>query len=106
MVARPPGSSCDDVERRHHRWGNIMGPGAPSTGRVVAALVAMVSLCSVATAAPRYDPGVTDSEIRIGQTMAYSGPASAYGTIGRVDEAYFKMINDQGGINGRRIRLI
>ncbi|HLW92741.1 MAG TPA: ABC transporter substrate-binding protein [Roseiarcus sp.] len=50
--------------------------------------------------------GVTDTEIKIGQTMPYSGPASAYGVIGRVDAAYFKMINDQGGINGRKINLI
>jgi len=51
-------------------------------------------------------PGVTDSEIKIGQTMPYSGPASAYGVIGRTETAYFKMINDQGGVNGRKINLI
>jgi branched-chain amino acid transport system substrate-binding protein len=51
-------------------------------------------------------PGVTDTEIKIGQTMPYSGPASAYGVIGRTEGAYFKMINDQGGINGRKINLI
>ena len=51
-------------------------------------------------------PGVTDSEIKIGQTMPYSGPASAYGVIGRTDAAYFKMINEQGGVNGRKINLI
>jgi branched-chain amino acid transport system substrate-binding protein len=51
-------------------------------------------------------PGVTDTEIKIGQTMPYSGPASAYGVIGRTETAYFKMINDQGGINGRKINLI
>jgi branched-chain amino acid transport system substrate-binding protein len=51
-------------------------------------------------------PGVTDTEIKIGQTMPYSGPASAYGVIGRTEAAYFKMINDQGGINGRKINLI
>jgi len=51
-------------------------------------------------------PGVTDTEIKIGQTMPYSGPASAYGVIGRVETAYFKMINEQGGINGRKINLI
>ena len=51
-------------------------------------------------------PGVTDAEIKIGQTMPYSGPASAYGVIGRTEAAYFKMINDQGGINGRKINLI
>jgi branched-chain amino acid transport system substrate-binding protein len=51
-------------------------------------------------------PGVTDTEIKIGQTMPYSGPASAYGVIGRTEAAYFKMINEQGGVNGRRINLI
>ncbi len=51
-------------------------------------------------------PGVTDTEIKIGQTMPYSGPASAYGVIGRADTAYFKMINEMGGVNGRKINLI
>ena len=51
-------------------------------------------------------PGVTDAEIKIGQTMPYSGPASAYGVIGRTEAAYFRMINEQGGINGRKINLI
>src|SRR5471030_403873 len=50
--------------------------------------------------------GVTDTEIKIGQTMPYSGPASAYGVIGKADLAYFKMINEQGGVNGRKINLI
>src|SRR5271157_433535 len=50
--------------------------------------------------------GVTDSEIKIGQTMPYSGPASAYGMNGRTHSAYFKMINELGGINGRKINLI
>ncbi len=51
-------------------------------------------------------PGVTDTEIKIGQTMPYSGPASAYGVIGRTEAAYFKMINEQGGVNGRMINLV
>ena len=51
-------------------------------------------------------PGITDTEIKIGQTMPYSGPASAYGVIGRTEAAYFKMINDTGGINGRKINFI
>jgi len=54
----------------------------------------------------KYDPGVTDVEIKIGQTMPYSGPASAYGTIGRVQQAYFKRLNEQGGINGRKINFV
>jgi branched-chain amino acid transport system substrate-binding protein len=51
-------------------------------------------------------PGVTASEILFGQTMPYSGPASSYGTIGKASEAYFHMINDQGGINGRKLRML
>ncbi len=52
------------------------------------------------------DPGVSDSEIKIGNTNPYSGPASAYGTIGRASTAYFDMINEQGGVNGRNINFI
>ena len=51
-------------------------------------------------------PGVTDTEILFGQTMPYSGPASSYGTIGTSSDAYFRMINDQGGINGRKLRML
>jgi branched-chain amino acid transport system substrate-binding protein len=54
----------------------------------------------------KYGPGVTDAEIKIGQTMPYSGPNSALGTIGRTTAAYYRMINDQGGINGRKINLL
>ena len=60
----------------------------------------------IALAEKKYDPGATDTEIKIGQTMPYSGPGSSYGTIGKTEAAYFKMINDQGGINGRMINLI
>ena len=62
----------------------------------------------VPRAAARADnaPGITDTEIKIGQTMPYSGPASAYGVIGKTEPAYFKMINEQGGVNGRKINLI
>src|SRR5450432_1866924 len=56
--------------------------------------------------AAKYGPGASATEIKLGQTMPYSGPASAYGTIGRVEQAYFKMINENGGINGRKINLI
>jgi len=51
-------------------------------------------------------PGITATEIRVGQTMPYSGPASAYGAIGKASAAYFRMINDQGGVGGRKINLI
>src|SRR6201996_2939377 len=62
---------------------------------------------AIALSAARADtPGVTDKEIKIGQTMPYSGPASAYGVIGKTEAAYFKLINERGGINGRMINLI
>lgn len=61
---------------------------------------------SQAPAQGKYDRGASDKEIRIGQTMPYSGPASSYGTIGRVQAAYFRKVNDEGGINGRRITFI
>ncbi len=54
----------------------------------------------------KYDPGASDTEIRIGQTMPYSGPVSAFSMIGKVEAAYLQMINDRGGINGRKISLI
>jgi ABC-type branched-subunit amino acid transport system substrate-binding protein len=59
-----------------------------------------------ANAQKKYDPGATDTEIKVGQTMPFSGPASAYSSIGKTQAAYFKMINDQGGVNGRKINLI
>ncbi|WP_439395374.1 ABC transporter substrate-binding protein [Bradyrhizobium sp. PMVTL-01] len=61
---------------------------------------------SAANAQKKYDPGASDTEIKVGQTMPFSGPASAYSSIGKTQAAYFRMINDQGGINGRRINLI
>ena len=65
-----------------------------------------MALAGMASAQNKYDTGATDKEIKIGQTMPYSGPASAYGTIGKTEQAYMKMINEQGGINGRKINLI
>ncbi len=61
---------------------------------------------NAAAQAAKYGPGASATEIKLGQTMPYSGPASAYGTIGKLEQAYFKMINDNGGINGRKINLI
>ncbi len=59
-----------------------------------------------AQAQKKYDTGASDTEIKIGNVEAYSGPVSAYGVIGKTEEAYFKMINDQGGIGGRKINWI
>jgi branched-chain amino acid transport system substrate-binding protein len=59
-----------------------------------------------AVAQKKYDTGATDTEIKIGNIMPYSGPASAYGIIGKTMSAYFRMINDNGGVNGRKINFI
>jgi ABC-type branched-subunit amino acid transport system substrate-binding protein len=73
----------------------------------IGAGVAVATLGNRAFAqAAKYGPGASATEIKLGQTMPYSGPASAYGTIGKVEQAYFKMINDNGGINGRKVNLI
>ena len=74
-----------------------------ATGFAAATLVLASGL---ALAAGQYGPGVTDTEIKIGNTMPYSGPASAYGVIGKAEAAYFNMINEQGGIKGRKINFI
>jgi branched-chain amino acid transport system substrate-binding protein len=65
-----------------------------------------VSLASTAHAQKKYDPGATDTEIKLGNIMPYSGPASAYAVIGKTEDAYFKKINSEGGINGRKINFI
>jgi ABC-type branched-subunit amino acid transport system substrate-binding protein len=71
-----------------------------------AAFAVLVASGSGALAQKKYDTGATDTEIRIGNIMPYSGPASAYGVIGKTEAAYFKKINDAGGINGRKINFI
>ena len=73
---------------------------------LMASAIALVFTALPASAQKKYGPGASDTEIKLGQTMPYSGPASAYGTIGKLHQAYFKMINDGGGINGRKINLI
>jgi branched-chain amino acid transport system substrate-binding protein len=73
-----------------------------------AAFAAMLlgATASTALAQKKYDPGATDTEIKIGNIMPYSGPASAYATIGKTEAAYFRKINEEGGINGRKINFI
>src|SRR3954453_3303658 len=73
-----------------------------ATGILIGAALA----ASSAAAQKNYGPGVTDTEIKIGNIMPYSGPASAYAVIGQTEAAYFKMINDRGGINGRKINFV
>ncbi|WP_342725229.1 ABC transporter substrate-binding protein [Bradyrhizobium sp. B097] len=73
---------------------------------LAAAALAIALSVTSATAQKKYDVGATDTEIKIGQTVPFSGPASAYAGIGKTQAAYLKMINDQGGINGRKLNLI
>ena len=70
------------------------------------AVIAFAATSGAAFAQKKYDTGATDTEIKIGNIMPYSGPASAYGVIGKTEEAYFKKINAEGGINGRKINFI
>jgi ABC-type branched-subunit amino acid transport system substrate-binding protein len=71
---------------------------------VFAAAAAMTA--TAANAEKKYDPGASDTEIKIGNTMPYSGPASSYGVIGKTEAAYFNKVNAEGGINGRKINFI
>jgi branched-chain amino acid transport system substrate-binding protein len=73
---------------------------------VTGTAVAIALSASPASAQKKYDTGATDTEIKVGQTNPFSGPASAYATIGKTQAAYIKMVNDQGGVNGRKINLI
>jgi branched-chain amino acid transport system substrate-binding protein len=75
-------------------------------GAFSAALAILAATSSGALAQKKYDTGATDTEIKIGNTMPYSGPASAYGVIGKTEEAYFRKVNAEGGINGRKINFI
>src|SRR5215468_10499311 len=78
--------------------------------RRLAAFLTVISLLAAgqgsAFAQKKYDTGATDTEIKIGNIMPYSGPLSAYGVIGMTEAAYFQMINEQGGINGRKVNFI
>ena len=76
------------------------------TAAISAAVGAFLCTSGPAFAQKKYDTGATDTEIKIGHIVPYSGPASAYGVIGKTEEAYFRMINENGGINGRKIKFI
>jgi ABC-type branched-subunit amino acid transport system substrate-binding protein len=71
-----------------------------------ATIIVFVATSTGALAQKKYDTGATDTEIKIGNIMPYSGPASAYGVIGKTEAAYFRKINAEGGINGRKIKFI
>ena len=87
---------------RNKKW-SLLGSSLIS---MAAATALTVLGTQGALAQKKYDTGATDTEIKIGNVEAYSGPASAYGVIGKTEDAYFKMINDAGGINGRKINFI
>ena len=72
---------------------------------LLATVIVVLSVCA-SRAEKQYDPGASDTSIKIGNTMPYSGPNSAFAVIGRAQAAYFKMVNDQGGINGRKVDYI
>src|SRR5262245_17944014 len=80
----------------------------PSRRKLVGGAVGLAVALAVgqAHAQKKYDEGASDTEIKIGHTNPYSGNASAYGVIGKTLEAYFKMVNDNGGINGRKVTFI
>ena len=75
----------------------------PTRPLLGASCIALALAAPAGLAQKKYDPGVSDTEIKIGQTMPYSGPASSWATIGRVEAAYFRKINEEGGVNGRKI---
>src|SRR5690348_11629893 len=75
-------------------------------GAISAALVILAATSSTALAQKKYDTGATDTAIKIGNIMPYSGPASSYGVIGKTEAAYFNKVNAEGGINGRKINFI
>ncbi|KQP13171.1 ABC transporter substrate-binding protein [Pseudorhodoferax sp. Leaf267] len=74
--------------------------------RTLVAALAVALVAIPALAQKKYDTGATDTEIKLGMAMPYSGPVSSYGIVGKVNEAYFRMVNDKGGINGRKVTLI
>lgn len=74
--------------------------------RVAVTMLALAMAASAARAEKKYDPGATDTEIKLGNIMPYSGPASSYGVIGKTEAAFFNMINAEGGINGRKVNFI
>ena len=77
-----------------------------STTSIAVLAAASMMVAGPALAQKKYGPGASDTEIKIGNTVPYSGPASAYGILGKSYAAYFKKINDEGGINGRKINFI
>jgi branched-chain amino acid transport system substrate-binding protein len=110
-AARPKGfraRKSQGAQRRTHSSQGRTGMPALTNKLAIfsAAFAVLAASSSGALAQKKYDTGATDTEIKIGNIMPYSGPASAYGVIGKTEEAYFKKINAAGGINGRKINFI
>src|SRR5689334_4727736 len=104
----PPPKTPQDCRQSSASKGGIMRSRSkhPAIWGLVMVLSAGALSAGPAAAQKKATPGVTDTEIKIGQTMPYSGPASAYGVIGKAELAYFKMLNEKGGINGRKVTLM
>src|ERR1700687_4106028 len=107
MSAKPPRQATQERIRHLTRSRRFIVPAFQHRLNVLSATIVLLAATSTgALAQKRYDTGATDTEIKIGNIMPYSGPASAYGVIGKTEAAYFKKINDAGGINGRKINFI
>ena len=78
----------------------------PIVRRAATVFFSLALLAAPALAPKKYDPGASDTEIKLGQTMPYSGPLSGFITLAKAEIAYFQMINDQGGVNGRKINMV
>ncbi|NUU40127.1 ABC transporter substrate-binding protein [Tardiphaga robiniae] len=83
-----------------------MNKGLFASAARVAVVVLPLTMTAAIAADKKYDPGASDTEIKIGQTIPHSGPGSLYGVLGRVGEAYFQSLNEKGGINGRKIKFL
>jgi branched-chain amino acid transport system substrate-binding protein len=107
-AARIQGFRSREAAKRltHYYKGEPSMPALNKLAIFSAAFAMLAASSSGALAQKKYDTGATDTEIKIGNIMPYSGPASAYGVIGKTEAAYFKKINDAGGINGRKINFI
>src|ERR1700754_3342393 len=102
----PQRPACD-TRTKHRVLREKTMPADPRKHVILAALAAVVAMTATAARAEKkYDPGASDTEIKIGNIMPYSGPASSYGVIGKTQAAYFNKVNAEGGINGRKINFI
>ncbi len=106
FVYAVPGGIAGGLQRLRARYRLPFGPGIALAVATATVAVLLMMRLAAPESGKKYDPGASDTEIKIGNIMPYSGPASAWGTIGRTEAAYFRMINEQGGINGRKITFI